>query len=167
MATPQKIDLVELDRLINEDKSTSEIARHFGCTPGAVSQAKRKLGVAVAKDAATRAAPVLVERKQTAMDRLLNLADRCDEELEWIKEAVPPTTDEEYRHWQGVKIKHVAEIRKLISAMGDIRFKMYQVEKVERALKIMFEEIGNESKECQKRIRDRLERSSMCFQLDD
>jgi transposase-like protein len=167
MATPAKIKQHELDQMITEGKSTSEIAAHFGCTPGAVSQAKRRLGVALANEAAApKHAPMLVEKKETAMDRLLDLADRCNNELVWIEQTVPPSTDEEYRQWQDTKIKHAAEIRKLITAMADIRVKIYHAETVEKALKIMFEEIGNESPECQKRIGDRLRKSSIYLELD-
>jgi len=166
MATPAKIDPKELHQLIYDGKSTSEIAEYFGCTPGAVSQAKRRLGVAIAHNTATRHAPALADKRQTAMDRLMDLADRCNEELAWIEETVPPSTDKEYQQWQAMKIKHTAEIRKLISAMADIRVKIYHVETVEKAIKIMFEEISNESPECQKRIRDRLERCSINFPLD-
>jgi hypothetical protein len=51
--------------------------------------------------------------------------------------------------------------------MADIEYKLHHVEIVEKALLIMFQEIGNESKECQKQIRDRLERSQILFFLDD
>jgi transposase len=167
MVTPAKINPQVLDQLITEGKSTSEIAAHFGCTPSAVSQAKRKLGVAVACEAtALKHAPALVEKKQTAMDRLLSLADKCREELNWIEQEVPPSKDDEYRQWQDTKIKHVAEIRKLITAMADIRVKIYHTETVEKGLRVMFEEIGNESQECQKRIRDRLRKSSIYLELD-
>ena len=38
-----KIDLIELSRLLTDGKTTSEIAKRFCCTPGAVSQAKQRL----------------------------------------------------------------------------------------------------------------------------
>jgi hypothetical protein len=125
------------------------------------------MGVAVAKDAATRAAPVIVNSAQRGMDYLLGLVEKCDKELSWIIDTVPPQTDGEYRAWQETKIKHVAEIRKLVNAMSDIHYKLFHANTVGRALVIMFEEIGHESKECQKRIKARLERASINFHLDD
>ena len=159
--TIAKIEITELDELLAEGKSVKEIADHFGCTPGAVSQAKRRLGTAVAKDAATRAAPALLSKRQDAMDHLLDLVDRCKRELDWIEKTVPPANDEGYRQWQEMKIKHAAEIRKLITAMADIRYKIYHAETVEKALRVILEEIGNESPECQKKIRDRLRECSI------
>ena len=67
MPTPLKIDPVELNRLLGERRSTKEIANHFNCSPGAVSQAKRRLGVAVVKVAA--------ERKQTP-NQAFNLPEK-------------------------------------------------------------------------------------------
>ena len=166
MPTPAKIDLQELSQLLEEAKPTSEIAKYFGCTAGAVSQAKRRLGVALAQSAATKEAPALVEKKQTAMDRLLDLAGKCEKQLAWIEETVKPSTNDEYRAWQDQVIKFAAETRKLFSAMAQIRTTIYQVEVVEKALTIMYEAIGNESAECQRKIRDRLQRASIPFQLD-
>jgi len=166
MATPSKIDLNELDQLLKDGTSTSKIAQHFGCTPGAVSQAKRKLNVAMAQSAATRDAPALVEKKQTAMDRLMGLASKCEKQLAWIEQTVEPSNNAEFRNWQDQVIKFAAETRKLFSAMAHIRATIYQVEVVEKALTVMFEEISNESPQAQKRIRDRLQRASIPFQLD-
>ena len=133
----------------------------------AISKAVRRFNVTIARDVATKHAPEFVNKRETAMDRLMNLANACEDELKWIAETVPPSKSTGYQVWQDQKIKHVAEIRKLISAMADIRVKIYHVESVEKALKVMYQEIGNESLECQKRIRDRLQRASINFQLDD
>ena len=174
MATPLKIDPVKLNELLSEGKKTKEIAEFFNCSPGAVSQAKRRLGVAVVKasatkrrDAATKAAPLIINNAEDAKRQLSNLINRCNDELTWIQDSVKQEANSDYRAWQETAIKHVAEARKLISAMADIEYKLHHVGVVEKALLIMFEEIGNESKECQKRIRDRLERSQILFFLDD
>ena len=174
MATPLKIDPFKLNELLGEGKKTKEIADFFKCSPGAVSQAKRRLGVAVVKasatkrrDAATKAAPLIINNAEDAKRQLSNLINRCNDELNWIQDSVKQEADSDYRAWQETAIKHIAEARKLISAMADVEYKLHHVGVVEKALLIMFEEIGNESKECQKRIRDRLERSQILFFLDD
>ena len=177
MATPLKIDPAKLNKLLNEGRKTKEIAEFFDCSPGAVSQAKRRLGIAVVKasaekkvgrrDASTKAAPIIINNAQDARRQLSALISRCNNQLAWIQDSVKQTVDSDYRTWQETAIRHVAEARKLISAMADIEYKLHHVGVVEKALLTMFEEIGNESKECQKRIRDRLERSSILFFLDD
>jgi hypothetical protein len=177
MATPLKIDPVKLNELLSQGKKTKEMAEIFNCSPGAVSQAKRRLGVAVVKataekkigrrDASTKAAPVIIQNADDAKRHISELITRCNDELEWIQDSVEQTTDGDYRAWQETALKHVAEARKLISALADIEYKLHHVGVVEKALLIMFEEIGNESKECQKRIRDQLEKSSILFFMDD
>jgi uncharacterized protein YukE len=169
MVTPLKIDSVELHKLLEQKKTTKEIAAHFNCTPGAVSQAKRRLGIAVVREMASsiRAAPVIVKNADDAKRELSKLISVCNDKINWIEECVNQSSGEHYQNWQRVMLRHVAEIRKLIGAMADIEYKLHHVEIVEKALMIMFEEIGHESKECQKRIRDRLERSQILFQVDD
>ena len=175
MATPLKIDPIKLNDLLSKGKKTREIAEYFDCSPGAVSQAKRRLCIAVVKasaekkrrDAATKVAPLIINNAEDAKRHLSALISRCNNELSWIQDSVKQTADGDYRAWQETAIKHVAEARKLISAMADIEYKLHHVGVVEKALMIMFEEISHESKECQKRIRDRLERSQILFFLDD
>ena len=190
MPTPLKIDPVELNRLLGERRSTKEIANHFNCSPGAVSQAKRRLGVAVVKvaaerkknpdrltsvnandkkvlDASNKAAPIIINTADDAKFQLSTLVTRCNDELRWIQNSVEQKSDSTYKGWQEIALKHVAEIRKLVSALADIEYKLHHVDIVEKALLIMFEEIGHESKECQKRIRDRLERASILFCMDN
>ena len=95
------------------------------------------------------------------------MISRCNGELNWIQDSVEQDSDSNYRSWQEVALKHVAEIRKLVSTIADIEYKLHHVDVVEKALLIMFEEIGSESKECQKRIRDRLEKASILFCMDN
>jgi len=177
MATPLKIDPVKLNELLNERKTTKEIAEFFDCSPGAVSQAKRRLGVAVVKasaqkkvgrrDASTKAAPIIIKNTDDAKRHLSALITRCNNELGWIQDSVKQEVNCDYRAWQETAIRHVAEARKLISAIANIEYKLHHVGVVEKALMIMFEEVGNESKECQKRIRDRLQKAHILFFLDD
>jgi hypothetical protein len=187
MGTPLKVNPVELHKFLGEGKSTKDIAKYFGCTPGAVSQAKRRLGVAVVKasaernhnsnqpatsrkrplNASAKAAPIIIKNADDAKLQLSNLISRCNDELNWIQDSVEQESDSNYRSWQEMALKHVAEIRKLVSVIADIEYKLHHVDVVEKALLIMFEEVGRESKECQKRIRDRLERSSILFFMDN
>ncbi|MFC1891860.1 hypothetical protein ACFLZT_05650, partial [Thermodesulfobacteriota bacterium] len=84
-----------------------------------------------------------------------------------IEKEVPPKTDADYRDWQNQKLKFAAEMRKLISGMADISYKLYQANEISEILRIIDEEIGCESEECQKRIRDRLQsRQNIRFPAD-
>jgi hypothetical protein len=69
---------------------------------------------------------------------------------------VPAKNTKEYRDWQDQKIKFAAEMRKLIKEVGDIGYKLYQAQHTEEVLSIIVEEIGHESRACQKRIYERI-----------
>lgn len=162
---PPKIDRAKLNEYLSNGKSQAECARIFNVSQAAITKAVRRFNLTVAQDVATKQASELEKKKKTAMDRLMDLVGKCEDELEWIESTHPPSEDANYQTWQDQKIKHVAEIRKLISSMADIRVKIYHVEAVEKALRVMYDEIGSESIETQKRIRDRLQRASINFQL--
>jgi hypothetical protein len=173
MPTPLKIDPIELNKMLDEEKTTKEIAEYFGCSHGAVSHAKKRLATAIVAysskryDASITAAPLIIKNTDDAKQQISSLISRCNDELAWIRDSVDQRPDSEYREWQQTAIKHVAEIRKLISTLADIEYKLHHVEIVEKALLTMFQEIGHESPECQKRIRDRLERAQILFFMDD
>jgi predicted transcriptional regulator len=48
MAKP-KVDIHKLDQMVRSGKSVKEIAKFFGCTPGAISQHKKKCMLALSK----------------------------------------------------------------------------------------------------------------------
>ena len=134
-----------------------DIAEKLGVSKGAVSKAIKKLGREVAKCAVVEAERHH-DKKNAATEHLLYLCGKAKSELEWIEATVEPSTTEDYRAWQDQKLKFAAEMRKLISAISDIGYRLFQVDETAEILRIMDEEIGCESAECQARIRDRIER---------
>jgi DNA-binding MarR family transcriptional regulator len=153
----RSIDRDKVKELFDAGLNATDIAKELSATKGAISKVIKSMNLEVVK-AAVEVAPQYVERKDTATDHLLYLTDKARAELDWIEKEVPPKKSAEYRAWQDQKLKFGAEVRKLISAMGDIAFKLYQANEVAETLKIIEEEIGCESPECQKRIRDRIKR---------
>ena len=152
-----KIDRVKVRELFDSGKKVTQIAKELGCGKGSISKILKEMGLKVAK-AAMVAAPKYAKRRDTATEHLLYLADKAKAEIDWIENTVPPENDAEYRAWQDQKLKFAAEIRKLITAVGDIGYKLFQANEVAEILRIIDEEIGYESIECQQRIRKRLER---------
>ena len=152
----QTIDREQVEKLHDAGLGVVEIANKLTVSKGSISKILKQMGIYVTR-AAVKVAPEYVEKKDAASDHLLFLAERARHELEWIETTVPPKDDAEYRAWQDQKIKFSAEMRKLISAMADIGYKLFQASEVTEALRIIDEEIGNESLECQRRIRERLQ----------
>ncbi len=161
-----KIDRIKVKQLYDDGVKSVDIAKKLDCTKGAVSKILREMNLEVMK-AVVSAAPKYEKRKDAATEHLLYLADKAKSELDWIQNTVPPQNDSEYRQWQDQKLKFAAEMRKLISAMADVGFKLFQVSEMTEILKIIDEEIGNESESCQRRIRERLQRRrNIRFPLD-
>ena len=151
------IDRIKVKELFDEGKKVVEIASELDCGKGTISKILKEMGLEVVK-AAVYAAPKYERRKDAATEHLLYLADKAKSELDWIESTVPPKNDSEYREWQNQKLKFAAEMRKLISAMADIGYKLFQVSEMVAILKDIDEEIGRESESCQRRIRERLQR---------
>lgn len=113
MVTPLKIDLVQLDRMVRQGKKTSEIAKYFSCTDGAVSQAKTKLRTTITRTRVLdRADEVFnthldmeaqIQRNQEVLEGELN---RVLEKIKKVKDA------EGVSELQGMIIKIIAESRK-------------------------------------------------------
>ena len=152
-----KIDRIKVKELHDKDIKPVDIANKLGCTKSCVSKILKEMGLEVTKAAVSKA-PKYEQRRDAATKHLLYLADKARAEIDWIEKTVPPKNDEDYREWQNQKLKFAAELRKLISAMADIGYKLFQVEEVNEVIRIIDEEIGRESGECQKRIRERIQR---------
>lgn len=151
-----KYDYIRIRELYDKGWKGTDIAKKLGCHKATVSKALKKMGLEVAK-AAVAKAPKYEKKKDTATEHLLYLTKKARTEIDWIEQTIPPRGDDEYRDWQNQKLKFAAEMRKLISAMADIGYKLFQVEEINEILFIIDEEIGRESEECQKRIRQRIE----------
>jgi DNA-binding MarR family transcriptional regulator len=155
---PKKsIDRTRVKELRDKGATVNQIAEELRCTKGAISKVLKEMGLAVVK-ASVEHAPKYADRKDAATEHLLFLTEKARRELEWIEREVPPKTDAEYRAWQDQKLKFAVEMRKLIGAIADIGYKLFQANEVAEVLRIIDEEIGCESEECQHRIRERLQR---------
>ena len=153
----QVIDRIKVRELYDQGLMVTEIAHQMECRKGTVSKILKSMGLAVVTSAIS-AAPKYVEARDTTRDHLLYLTEKAKQELEWIEATVPPKTDADYRAWQDQKIKFTAEMRKLISTIADIGYKLFQASEVAEVLRIIDEEIGHESEDCQRRIRERIQR---------
>ncbi len=135
----------------------AEIARQIGATKGAVSKALKKLGREVTRCAVAEAA-AHHEKKTALMESLFFFVSDYMRLYKAGGKGKPPESAEQYEAWLDCQLKLGAESRKVVTAIADISYKMFQAEEVAEILRIMDEEIGLESPECQKRIRDRIER---------
>ena len=154
-----KTDIEKLKTLHSQGLGVTAIAKELGVHKGTASKQLKKLKLAVATEVIRpQVAKKFVKKNDAATEHLLFLAEKARTELEWIEKEVPPKTTEEYQRWQDQKLKFAAEMRKLISAMADIGYKLFHTEEVKEIMEMILEEVGNESPDCQKRIHERIER---------
>ena len=126
MATQPKIDFKVLNRLVTEGKSTTEIAKYFSCTPGAVSQAKKKLKISVVKNVALESAHKVVDRNLDAVSQLQNInvkANKMLDELTGEDKVIDRIVKavEGVLAYEGDPVKQKAYIRKVVSQINSDR----------------------------------------------
>jgi transcriptional regulator with XRE-family HTH domain len=77
-----KIDRIKLRQLLRAGKSQTDIAKYFGVTESAISQAKKELNVAVVKNVALENAHEIVNREINALDQLGLINNHANELLD-------------------------------------------------------------------------------------
>ena len=65
-----KIDKVKLSELLRVGKSQKEIAQVFSVSEGAISKAKKEVGIAVVRNVALESAHKVVDKNLNAIDQL-------------------------------------------------------------------------------------------------
>jgi len=85
MGMTPKIDYLQLDQLVRQGKRTGEIAKFFGVTSGAVSQAKHRLKNMVVKTMALEKGAQVVQEHLDVMAQLRKINRAINEELDRAK----------------------------------------------------------------------------------
>jgi len=152
----KKIPIVQLDQLVRQRKTVSQIAKELGVTKGAVSKAMKRLNVAITKDVTLRSAPEIVDRQLNAMDQLKRINGLINNELDYIERNIETASGEERKELQEQRLKHVAEIRKQLGLLLDIAQALYDAEEVAAFQQAVLEEIGHAAPEVQDKIVSRL-----------
>lgn len=175
MATQPKIDFNELNRLVTQGKSTTEIAKIFSCTPGAVSQAKKKLKISVVKNVVLENAHKVVDKNLDAVAQLQKINRDANELLDllmrWNRgdEAALQVLESQVRKVRVGKtekfveefkfkdprelaIKAMAEIRGQLNLQLDIFKTLYDMEAVADFQREVLNAIGEVSSDVRDRI---------------
>ena len=173
-----KIDFDVLNKLVTEGKSTTEIAKIFSCTSGAVSQAKKKLKISVVKNVALENAHKVVGKNLDAVDQLQNIneiANRLLNELigedqvinrmtSAIEEILSPEGDprevkrlvRQISQDKETAIKACAEIRNQLKLQLEIFQTLYDMEAVAEFQREVLNAIGEVAPDVRNRITQRL-----------
>lgn len=77
-----KVDINKLSQMLRAGKSVKECAKYFGVTPGAISQHKKNLNVAVVRNVALENAHRVVDKNLDAVGQLQKINDHANELLD-------------------------------------------------------------------------------------
>ena len=184
MAAHGKIDFNELHQLVTKGKGTTEIAKYFSVTPGAVSQAKKKLKISVVKNVALESAHKVVDKNLDAVaqlqkinkdaNELLDVLMRWnrgeDEALQILETQVRKVRIGKGENSEIVKqykfkdprelaLKAMAEIRGQLNLQLDIFKTLYDMQAVAEFQREVLTAIGEEAPNVRDRIIQRLKES--------
>jgi hypothetical protein len=115
-----KIDFKQLHQLVIEGKTGREMAKHFGVTPGAISQARQRLKVAVVKDTALEAAHKIRDKTLNAADQLYKINQEANRLLDTLEQE------------PDLKIKIMKEIRGQLKLQLEIFQCLYDLQAVQQ-----------------------------------
>ena len=182
MAAQGKIDFNELHQLVTQGKGTNEIAKYFSVTPGAVSQAKKKLKISVVKNVALEAGHKVVSKHLDTISQLRKINQNANELLDlcmkWqrgdkealqilesqVKKVRVGKTEKyveemKFRDPRDIALAAMREIRGQLNLQLDIFKTMYDMQAVAEFQKEVLTAIGEEAPDVRDRIIQRLKES--------
>ena len=175
MARPPRVDVDELDKLLNEQgKTPSQCAKHFGVSRAAISQARRKLSHEITHKTASEAAPIVYQRNLDTVEQLQKINHDANEILDLLmrwgrgeNEALQILESQktvrvgkkeeqvvEYRlkDPRELALKAMGEIRNQLKLQLDIYQALYDVRAAEEFQREVLEAIGEVAPDVRDRI---------------
>jgi hypothetical protein len=163
-----KVDVRKLNQMLAAGKKVKECAKYFGVTPGAISQHKKNLNVAVVKDVVLESAHRIVDKNLNTIDQLekINanahqLLDLCmrwingdDEALQVLESQVRtvrvgkdkiPVSKYTFKDPREIALKAMSEIRgqlKLQLEIFQCLYDMKAVQEFQEEVLIAIEEVS-------------------------
>jgi hypothetical protein len=157
-----RIDRFKVVELRDKGMQVQAIASQLGVTKGAISKVLKKMGVEVVK-VAVKEAEQHYEAKNDIPGGLSYLFGDLMGMYKRDNRGDPPKDAAALAVWLGPQLGLSGEVRKVAAVVADIYWKIYGVEQVTEFMRIVEEELSNESQELQKRVRDRFDRRRIAF----
>jgi len=178
MAKP-KVEVNKLSRMLRSGKTTKQCAEFFGVTPGAISQHKKNLNIAVVKNVALENAHRVVDKNLNAVDQLQKinghankLLDLCmkwvngdDEALQVLESQVRtvrvgkdkvPVSGYKFKDPREIALKAMSEIRGQLKLQLEIFQCLYDMKAVQEFQTEVLTIIGEVDKNVRNEIINRL-----------
>ena len=143
MAKP-KVNVRKLSDMFRSGKTVKECAKYFGVTPGAISQHKKNINVAVVKNVALENAHRIVDKNLNAIEQLHKINEQANQLLDDLVQKPE------------MKLKIMAEIRGQLKLQLEIFQTLYDMKAVQEFQQEVLTAIGEESPDVRHRIICRL-----------
>lgn len=140
----KKVDIIKLNQMLRAGKSVTECAKHFSVTPGAISQQKAKLNVAVVRNVALENAHRVVDKELDAVAQLQKINAEANRLLDGLEEAPE------------LKIRVMGEIRNQLRLQLEIFQTLYDMKAVQEFQQAVLNAIGEVSPEVKDAIINKL-----------
>lgn len=141
-----RIDKVKLSQLLRSGKSGTECAKYFGVTPGAISQARKELNIAVVRQVGLEAAHKVVEKNLNAVDQLRRINETANDLLDRAVASQDHAT----------AIKCMSEIRQQLGLQLEILSTLNDIKAVQDFQQSVLEAIAETSPEVRNAVIDKL-----------
>ena len=139
-----KIDKVKLNQLLRSGKTQRECAQVFGVTEGAISKAKKELGISVIKNVALENAHRVVDKNLNAIEQLHKINKQANQLLDDLEQK------------PDMKLKIMAEIRGQLKLQLEIFQTLYDMKAVQEFQNEVLSAIGEASPDVRDTIIRRL-----------
>jgi len=177
-----KIDKVILFKMFRSGKSGAECAKHFGVTPGAISQAKKELDINITKNVGLETAHEVVSEHLNTVQQLRMINSHANEILDllmrWgrgdkealqilesqVKKVRVRGTEEDITEYRvkdprELALKAMAEIRGQLALQLEVFKTMYDISSIADFQRSVLEIIGEVAPDVRERIIRRLKES--------
>ena len=176
-----KIDKVKLNQMLRSGKSQRQIAKFFGVTEAAITNAKKRLSISVVKNLALENAGRVVDKNLNAVDQLQKINDYANELLDLLmrwnrgdKEALQVLESQvatkkvrvgnqeefvkefRFKDPRELALKAMAEIRGQLKLQLEIFQALYDLKAIEEFQQEVLTAIGEASKDVRDKIINRL-----------
>jgi len=175
------VDVCKLSQMLRSGKTTKQCAKFFGVTPGAISQHKKNLNIAVVKNVALENAHRVVDKNLNAVEQLQKINTNANELLDLLMQwnrgdetalqilegqvryvkvdgQEEPVKEFKMKDPRELALKAMAEIRNQLRLQLEIFRSLYDMEEVQRFQEMVVSAIGEVSPETRNKIINNLKR---------
>lgn len=152
----RRVNLLELQRLFEQNLPGKEIARIMSVSPPAISRNLRALKMARNQDIVLKTAEKINTNRLNAMARLTRAAELIEKEMEHIQTSLSNAEGAERKELAQSQLAWIAEERKQITALVDVAKAFYSIEDIREFSRTVLQVLGEVNKEIRDEVIKRL-----------